>query len=197
MTEKTKMSLGKKVLIGFVVILILGAIGNMNEDKEKPLFEASNKQEITPINEPNELVLPNWEYGTEKDKMSGQEMFFNSIISTNELEFEFPYNGGSSFRLTVRNMGKENEILLTVSKGQFMPSIMNSDNVRIKFDEEAPMDISYNSADDASSDVIFLTSVSKIISKLKTAKKLMIEAPFYDAGRQIILFNVEGFTWDK
>jgi hypothetical protein len=196
MTETKKMSLMKKVLIGFVVLIILSAIGSMIEDKAEPLFEASNKQESASVNEPTK-VQPSWEYGTEKDKMSGQEMFFNSTTSTNELEFEFPYHGGSSFRLTVRNMGKENEILLTVSKGQFMPSIMNSDNVRIKFDEEAPMDISYNSADDASADVIFLTSVSKIISKLKTSKKLMIEAPFYDAGRQIILFNVEGFTWDK
>ena len=93
-------------------------------------------------------------------------------------------------------MGKKNEILVGVSKGQFMPSIMESETVRVKFDDEPPFNVTYNSAADASTDVIFLSSYNKLISKLKTAKKVMIEAPFFDAGRQIIYFDIEGLVWD-
>lgn len=99
--------------------------------------------------------------------------------------------------ITVRNMGKETDALITISKGQFMTSISGDEFLRVKFDDEQPINFSFTSAANGSSEVIFITSTNKFLTKLKTAKKVMVEAPFYDAGRQIGEFSVEGLEWTK
>jgi len=205
MTEKKKMSLGKKILIGLGIFFLIGIIANLGDDEKPKGNETNTTTEQTPSNDNQTSTevkkevekKSNWKYAVDTDKMSGTKRYFASTTSTNEIEFEFPYDGGSTFQLVVRNMGKRNEVLLSVSKGQFMTSIGSSEKIRIKFDDEKPFYVGYNSADDGSMDIIFLNSANKIINKLKKAKKVMIEAPFYDAGRQIIYFDVEGLKWDK
>lgn len=185
------------VIIGLIVIANFGddekTSNNSTTSNSEQISNESNSDKTKKLTE----VKSNWNYSTDEDKMSGDKRFFATTQSTNEIEFEFPYNGGSTFKLIVRNMGKGNEVLMTVSKGQFMTSIMSSEKCRIKFDDGKAMNFSFNSANDASMDVIFFNSTNKLITKLKIAKKVMIEAPFYDAGRQIIYFDVEGLNWDK
>ncbi len=208
MREKRKTTLIKKFLMGIVCLFFIGMVVNCGvdtstkvntatntSDKNKPPSQDSKESKEKPSEEQKEV--PNWNYSEDEDKMSGEKRFFASTRSTNKIDFEFPYNGGSTFKLNVRNMGKGDEVLMMVSKGQFMPSIMDSEKVRIRFDEESPLSISYNSAADGSGDVIFFNSSKKIINKLKTSKKVMVEAPFFGAGRQIVYFNVEGFKWEK
>lgn len=138
-----------------------------------------------------------WVYSQDESAMDGRKRYFASCRSTNEIEFDFPYNGGSTFTLTLRNMGRGNEVILEVSKGQFMSSIASSETLRAKFDEDSPLTFSYNSADDGSTDIIFLNNAAKFISKLKKADKLMLEATFYNEGNRIIYFDVAGLKWDK
>ena len=56
---------------------------------------------------------------------------------------------------------------------------------------------SYNSASDGSSNVVFIENASKFIGLLKTSKKIILEAEFFDAGNKQFDFNVEGLKWDK
>ena len=193
MKEKKKMSLGKKILIGFGIFFLLVIIANLGDDEKT---SSKGNQTSTEVKKEVEKKS-NWVYEQDTDKMSGTIRYFAFTTSTNKIEFEFPYEGGSTFQLIVRNMGKRNEVLLSVSKGQFIPSIGLSENVRIKFDDEKPFYVGYDSPEDGSTDLIFLNSAQTIINKLKKAKKLMIEAPFFEAGRQIIYFDVDGFKWDK
>jgi len=183
------------IVVGVIVLLII--IANLGGSEENSTSTtSSNSTTETPTEKANE-VKSNWQYSEDADKMTNEKMFFASCVSTNEIEFEFPYNGGSNFTLTLRNIGKGNEIVLQVSKGQFMPGIMSSEYCRVKFEDGETVKYTYNSAADGSADVIFLDNSTKFLTKLKTAKKLMIEAPFFDAGRQVINFDVEGLTWDK
>lgn len=183
-------------ITAIIIIILIGTLGsddkNQIEDKNTALVK---KEEIT--NKESASNNEHWSYSNDKDQMSGQARFFASCQSTNEIEFKFPYQGGSTFTLTVRNMGKGNEIMLQVSKGQFIGSIGSMEKLRVKFDEEPPINVSYDSPSDGSADVIFLNSVNKIIEKLKTSKKLMIEAEFFDEGLKIIYFDVEGLKWEN
>jgi len=188
MNTKLKHLLSITVVALFLVMAIASGDDKKNDGKT-----STNTENAPKADEPKS----NWNYSESKDEMSGEAQFFNTTTSTNEIEFKFPYSGGSTFDLTVRNMGNGNEVLLSVSKGQFLTSIMGSQACRFKFDDEPPLTIVYNSAQGAKMDVIFFDDAKKIISKLKTAKKLKLEAPFYDAGNQIIEFNVDGFTWAK
>jgi hypothetical protein len=181
------------IVVGVIVFLII--IANLGASDETSTT-SSNSTTETSTKESNE-VKSNWSYSEDEDKMTNEKRFFASSVSTNEIEFEFPYNGGSNFTLTLRNMGKGNEIVLQVSKGQFMSGIMSSEHCRVKFDDGETVKYTYNSASDGSADVIFFDNSTKFLTKLKTAKKLMIEAPFFDAGRQVINFEIEGLSWDK
>lgn len=138
-----------------------------------------------------------WTASEQTDEMSGDVFYFNETKSLNEIEFTFPYQGGSTFWLTVRGKaGQTPDVILTVSKGQFMSSISGSEYLRLKFDEEEAFKVTYNSAADGSAETIFLNSESKVLKKLAAAKKLKVEAPFFQDGRKIIEFDVEGFTWE-
>lgn len=182
------------IIVGVFILLMI--IANIGDDEKSTTTNNSINSEENTTNEIKE-VKSNWQYSEDADKMTNDKRYFASSVSTNEIEFEFPYNGGSNFTLTIRNMGKGNEIVLQVSKGQFMSGIMSSEYCRVKFDDGETVKYTYNSAADGSSDVIFFDKSTKFLANLKTAKKLMIEAPFYDAGRQVINFDIEGLTWDK
>lgn len=197
-TKKQKPFYKRVWFIILAVLVILYIIGTINGggDKESPSTSGEVTKSESTVKETPE-VKSNWSYSEDEDKMTNEKRYFASCISTNEIEFEFPYNGGSYFTLTVRNMGKGNEIVLQVSKGQFMSGIGSTEYCRVKFDDGETTNYTYSSAADGSADVIFLENPSKFLDKLKTAKKLTIEAPFFQEGRRVIEFNVEGLTWTK
>jgi len=184
------------LVVFFVVLAVASTDSEESKDNTASSSETSTSTKDEQKEEKKEKK-PNWTNEENEDKMSGEKRFYTYTTSTNEIEFDFPYQGGSSFTLLVRNMGKANEVALTVSKGQFMPSIMNERSVRVKFDDEKPFNYSYAGTSDGSATTIFIVNANQFINKLKKAKKLMIEAPFYDAGMQIIYFDVEGFKWNK
>ncbi|MBS0647374.1 MAG: hypothetical protein JSR97_12415 [Verrucomicrobia bacterium] len=125
--------------------------------------------------------------------MDDKLMYFAVSNSTNDLEFDFPYKGGSTLSIIVRNMNKENDVMLQISKGQFGSSY--SQKVKIKFDDGKIESYSFSDAADGSSNYIFLENSKSLIAKLKAAKHLKIEAPFFQAGRQVAEFDVSGFEW--
>lgn len=189
---------GWKIAVTILIALIVIAnFGDKDPKADSPVVSANTKAEEKTESKEPEAVKSNWSYTEDADKMTNEKRYFASCVSTNEIDFEFPYNGGSFFTLTVRQMGKGNEIVLQVSKGQFMTSISSSESIRAKFDDGQAFTFSFNSASDGSSDVIFIENSTKFLSKLKTAKKLLIEAPFYSAGRQHIEFDVAGLNWSK
>jgi hypothetical protein len=74
---------------------------------------------------------------------------------------------------------------------------MNSEYCRIKFDDAEVEKVYFNSAEDGSTNIIFFSNQDKLISKIKAAEKVMIEAPFYMAGRKVLYFDVKGLQWEK
>jgi hypothetical protein len=140
---------------------------------------------------------PSWAYSEEKDRMEGTTIYFASCISANQIDFAFPYNGGSFFTLWIRNGSIGNEVILQVSKGQFIASFMSSNSLKVKFDNEKPVSFQYNSPSDGSMSQIFIDNPNRFLKKLKRSKKLMIEASFYNEGNRVIEFNVEGLKWNR
>ncbi|HEY1056951.1 MAG TPA: hypothetical protein VGE24_17525, partial [Emticicia sp.] len=104
-------------------------------------------------------------------------------------------NGGSEAYLMIRKKDGSTNIALRVSKGQFVSSIRGG-SVRLRFDKEPPITISTSESSDGSSDILFLNSESKIISKLKKSTSLIIEAEFFNEGNRIIEFTTKDFKWN-
>lgn len=139
-----------------------------------------------------------WVYRESTDRMDNSINYFARIKSENNFNFEFPYNGGSHYILSVRKMGDNgSEIVLNVSNGQFMTGMETGEVVRAKFDENPPVSYGYSGAADGSIDVIFLENSQDFLSRLKQANELLLEVNMYNEGKQHIEFNVSDLEWDK
>jgi len=186
--------------VGVTGIIAIIIIYSLNDTSKKTTAPASTKKIDTTamVNPPKTEVNESpWKYTENVDRMTSEKAYFATCNSLNMISFEFPYNGGSTFTLTVRQMGNGNELILQVSKGQFMPSLNSDEYIRVKFDDEKPLVFYYRSAEDGSNDIIFLNNSSKFLSKLKKATRLIIEAPFFQSGRQQIDFFVSGLQWNR
>lgn len=135
-----------------------------------------------------------WEYQESKDEMDGSVIKFASCTSINSVEFDFPYNGGSYLQLLVRKMKGRNEVILKISKGQFIGSY--SETCKIKFDDGPVKEYGFNDAADGSSDCIFLESAASIIKQLKQARHVKIQPTFYQSGKEVFDFDVSGLQWN-
>lgn len=147
-----------------------------------------------------------WNVSYQNDEMRGTAQKFIQNDSENEVNFEFPYNGGSGMSIVLRSKKvelkdgqkpedlKPTEALLVISKGQFMCSSFDDCHVSVKFDNEKIQKFTMTGASDSSSDVIFFSNSASFIKNLQSHKKLFIEASFFQAGEKQFKFNVEGLS---
>lgn len=147
----------------------------------------------------SENVKPkNWQYETSKDEMRGIESKFATTVSTNTVDFDFPYNGGSKLILALRKRGPEVDVMVSITKGQILCGTQNCE-AAFKFDGGAVQSITMSEPDSHASDLLFVAYdkiESKIISQLKNSKKLVIEVPFYQQGKKQFTFDVSGLEWN-
>ena len=187
----------------FVYLVIMGASAcfapnnssiagySNNEIKSKVNKEPAKPDTIT---KPKEETVPEyWFYTSDIDKMTSGKKLYAYCDSYTTANFQFPYDGGSTFQLVLRRESKRNLVTLSVSKGQFVGSYNST--LRVKFDKNKVESFSFSEPNDGTSNVIFIDSESRFINKLKKAKHLMIEAEFYQEGRVVIEFNVQGLKW--
>lgn len=137
---------------------------------------------------------PIWEYEETIDKMNETKTKIASIEANEELLFDFPYDGGSTAKIVLRNKNGNTNVFLTISKGQFITQYDNR-YIKTKFDNQKPKTQSVSESSDGSSDILFINSEKTFISKLKNSKKLIIEAEFYQEGLKQMEFNTEGLDW--
>ena len=184
-----------------LVLLVLAGIGMCAEKSIDS--KSSTQSSVTEIsqNKPTETnteELKNWQYETSKDEMRGIESKFATTVSTNTIDFDFPYNGGSKLILTLRKRGAEVDVMIAVSKGQILCGIQNCETA-FKFDNGVVQSITMSEPESYSSDLLFIAydkTKSKIISQLKNSKKLVIEVPFYQEGKKQFTFDVSGLEWN-
>lgn len=135
-----------------------------------------------------------WTYKEETDKMTSKTNYYAFIDANELLNFPAPYDGGQTATLTVRKQSGASEVTLSITKGQF--TNVDGGKVQIRFDDAQPVSFPTSEPSDGSSDVIFINNASKLIKKLKTANKVIIQAEFYEAGLKTMEFDVKDFKWE-
>ena len=167
-------------------------IDKNQESKEENTIQIKNVEEIK-NNEPT----TKWEYNETVDEMTDKTTYIARVISENEVDFEFPYSGGSKLFLFLRNdpqYGKD--VFIKISKGQFNSSILDGQKIKVRFDEDKAFDVNCNTPSDHSSDVLFLTGYRKIVDRLKTAKTMKISVEFFNEGKRTFTFDVKDLKWE-
>ena len=184
-----------KVLgIIFLVVIVIGIIGAIFSGDEST--ETPTEQATTPTANSAPKDQSKWKYKEYTDEMDGSKTELAKLVSDNELEFEFPYNGGSSFSFYVRKKNGRHDLYLTVDKGQFLSSLLDDKQLRVKFDDGEAFKCRYSDASDGRADIIFPAYSDEFLQTLKKSKTMLIEAPFAFAGRQVIRFKTEGLKAD-
>jgi hypothetical protein len=146
------------------------------------------------LNEATPESTSGWSYNTDTDQLRGKTVYFASAESANSVDFDFPYNGGSTLSMTVRRHPKYGEdVYFRISKGQFTCGIETCEGT-INYGD-GPQSISLGEPDDHSSDTLFATNGSSVIEHLKKAKRVIVELPFYQEGNRQFTFETKGLNW--
>ena len=163
--------------------------------------ETNSSENASPSNSAAEKAAPEtvpsrWQYSETTDEMRGTTAKHASVISDNELDFEFPYGRGNSTTLTLRK-DRGTDVILAIEKGQFLCNGFTDDSyVSVKFDDGPIQRYNCTRASDGSSDVAFIRNSGRFITALKTAERVVVEAEFYQSGRRQIIFSTQGLLWD-
>lgn len=189
-----KISFGVALIATVVIALIVSTINFIvHNPTEVPPKKALSIEQIDSIKISKIVPVQNWTYSQQTDPMTDKETYYAKCTSINLLNFEFPYDGGSSLNITVRKMDGENEVMLILSSGQF--NTVYDEPVKIRFDDSPAHTYGYDESGSGRSDVIFLHSPQSIIEKLKTSNIVKIEAPYFHSGKQVANFIAKDFVW--
>lgn len=188
------------VFIGGPLALTIGKVGSIKPDAAQTAADAAKDgaAKDAAANAPAAQSAPaNWEYGGKTDAMTNSATLWACATSTNQVKLDFPYKSQAT-ELCARHGAKGSDVYVRLPEGgQFNCSIVDGCRIRVKFDDGAIQNVTAVTASDGSNDVVFLRGEAKLVAALKTAKSVIIEAEFFQAGTQQMTFKTEGFDAAK
>ena len=123
--------------------------------------------------------------------MTGKLTKFEEFESGNTVQFAFPYQGGTTARLVLRNhpqYGKD--IFMQISKGQLMCHSFSTCSISISIDGGPVFTVFGKGSEDESSRTVFLDW--GLAAKIKGAKSIKIQPPIFQNGRPVFEFDLTG-----
>ena len=157
---------------------------------------SSSKNVVDTATIPKEVNNKTWQYFDQEDKMTSKKTYYALVEANELLEFDFPYNGGSTVTLTIRNKNGENNAYLSVTKGQMLTRSYETTSYRVRFDNQPLQYYPFVAPSDNSSDLAFINNTTKFIKNLKKSKKVIVELEFYQEGLRAIEFDVSNLKWN-
>lgn len=143
---------------------------------------------------PPEAPQTGWSYSEKKDEMRGNTARFARLSARDQIHLDFPY-GASTPELALRQDPKYGFDIYLSANGQFLCRSWDDDTISVKFDDGPIESWACADAESGSSDIIFITAAERFLAKLRKAKRVVIEADMYQAGRQQMSFDVAGLEW--
>lgn len=141
------------------------------------------------------MSAASWEIQSHRDKMDDKTTQSATVKSNNQLKFKFPYeHPDNRGEITIYNPSSGGDFFLSVSKGQFLCH-RSSCFVKVKFDNNKPEYWQASPAASGRSDLIYVRGDAKLVQRARTAKKLLVEASFYQYGTEILEFDLQPLKW--
>ena len=194
----------KWILIIFIGIPLLWAVvrGCSSATENVNNAETDNANVVSGSGDSVSEAVPdlkkNWIYDETKDEMRGDSTYLATNTSTNMVELEFPYSGGTNLNIVLRKDAEHgNDVIFAVNKGQLFCTY-NDCYISAKFDDGPVEKFATAEAEAGSSEVLFLANnQSGFVKKLKSAQSVMIEVQFFNHGKEQFKFDVSDLNWDK
>lgn len=136
-----------------------------------------------------------WQYSNSDDEMGRGKIKTAVVRSLKEFEFDFPYADPQRASLTLRvhpKYGKD--VILSIERGQFTTDL-DGTTVNVKFDGEKPRSYKAAGAEDFNSTVLFIQNYDQFLAKAKKAKRVFIEASFFQEGARVFEFDISNLKF--
>lgn len=202
---KQKMPLWKKLLFGFIGLLVLAnVINGTGKDPKTPATAAAPVQATVapkaytasepfvetfkPAATPT-VVGNSWEESTLRDAMTDKEARVFHLKSSESLRLEFPYGGNNMGHLWVRIPDSGEQVAyLELDKGNLICGYRDC-HMMVRFDDGKPQRFNASKADDHSSNVLFFNDAKRFIAAARKAKRILVEVQFFQQGSPVIKFE--------
>jgi hypothetical protein len=139
-----------------------------------------------------------WAYNSYQDAMTSRPTFIARIKSENAVNFGFPYDGSQKGLLTLRKDPKHGyDAYFSVDQGQILCRSYDGCSISIRFDDNEVQNYSATGPSDLSTTTIFINNFDRFYAKLKNAKVVKIQVPFYQEGERVFEFKVDGFSANR
>ncbi|MDD2661967.1 MAG: hypothetical protein PHY54_20170, partial [Methylococcales bacterium] len=145
-----------------------------------------------------ESIMSQWHYSRVEDPMTSGTTYHAVVLSSNKVEFGFPYQGAQNAKLNLRidpKYGKD--VIFSIERGQILCQSYEDCTVLVRFDDEKAVNYSAASAADNSSDTIFIRNYSKFYEKMTKSKIVRISTNIYQEGAPVFEFDVSGFDREQ
>lgn len=137
-----------------------------------------------------------WQYSAQRDEVQGAWAYSACLYSQNTVRLDWPYRE-QLVELCVRQhprWGQDVTIRLTAG-GQFLCDGYRGCTVSVRFDDGAPSSYSAAEPADLSTDILFIVDDAQFVAALTEASRVVVEAQFYQAGAQVLMFDVGDLEW--
>jgi hypothetical protein len=161
--------------------------------KTEALEDAAPKSATNNASQPE--VTSKWEYSESRDEMRGTTAKFASVTSENVVNLEFPY-GEVKGQIWIRRRPEDGlNLAFEVDKGQVLCHSYSDDFISMKFDNGPIQKFRCTGSSDGSSETAFVLDEQRALAALKRAKRTVVEAEFFQQGRQQFVFETAGLKW--
>jgi hypothetical protein len=155
--------------------------------------DSANKQSTSLSTNRPSAQAATWRYEKTTDK-TGNPVYKASLLSSNVLQFPYPYTGGSTATLGIRKGAETTYVYIEVSNGQFNRSFQ-AGSALVRFDGQAPITYSLSAAANGRANIVFFDEARLLINRFKTAKHVTIGVKFPGQATQTIEFRTAGLQW--
>lgn len=135
-----------------------------------------------------------WSYSRREDAMAKGTIFQAKVISSNTVNFSFPYAGPQKGTLTLRThprYGKD--VIFSIERGQIPCSSYDGCKVLVRFDDREPVHYSATAPEDNSTETIFIRDSDGFVENMLTATTVRVSANIYQEGSPVFEFDVSKF----
>jgi hypothetical protein len=137
-----------------------------------------------------------WSYSTEKDALSGKTTYYANVLSSNTIEFGFPYQGAQNGQLSIRRHPQYGRnVILQIERGQILCSSYGDCSIKIAFDQNPPFTIQGNEPADNNNTTVFLPY--SLVSRIAKASEMRISFNAYQEGAPTLIFPVKNLDKSK
>lgn len=185
------------ILLGGIIVSVFSSIFSSGTGGDTSSTTTSSQSEAIPSPKP---VIPGsqWSYSQDADAMSKGTTYHAAVLSSNTVNFDFPYSGEQHATLNLRDdprYGKD--VIFRIERGQILCHSYEDCTVLVRFDDGKASHYTAVGAADNSTETIFIRNYGRFVASMLKVKRVRISTNIYQEGAPVFEFEVSDFDQNE